>query len=209
MTTSDCFNQLSAQERKALKSTTTMLASLDTDLLAHSEHVAASLRRLAPRDSDEVWYFAGLLHDVGKLALGYEIYRKRGALTQGERQLMQQHPLKGAQLLREMGAPDIVVDAAEFHHEWWNGRGYPHEIGGNAIPLVARTLAVADAFAAMTSDRPYREAWGPERAQKEIERNAGMQFDPKVVEQFFDGDPGLRVPMSARIAERKNVEASI
>jgi HD-GYP domain-containing protein (c-di-GMP phosphodiesterase class II) len=92
----DLLKQLPDEEQRALKTAMIILATLDPRLFAHSEHVATLLLRLAPNGSEQCWYFTGLLHDVGKLAMGYEIFRKRGALTQSERQLMQQHPLKGA-----------------------------------------------------------------------------------------------------------------
>ncbi len=208
MTMPIILNQLPETERRPLQTLAIIVASCDPNLFAHSEHVAASLLRLAPSGCEEAWYFTGLLHDVGKLAVGYEIFRKRGALTLGERQVMQQHPLKGAELLREIGAPQTVIEGAEFHHEWWNGRGYPSQIGGDKIPLIARTLAVADAFAEMTSDRPYREAWPPERARREIERNAGMQFDPEVVQQFFSDGFSLSAPMTSLNDEPTKVSVS-
>ncbi len=208
MTIPNILNQLAPPERGVLQTVTIILASCDPNLFAHSEHVASSLLRLAPSGCEESWYFTGLLHDVGKVAVGYEIFRKRGALTQGERQVMQQHPLKGAELLRAIGAPPAVAEGAEFHHEWWNGRGYPRQIRADAIPLVARTIAVADAFAAMTSDRPYRETWTPERARQEIERNSGMHFDPEVVEQFFSDGFSLSAPMTLLNAEPTKVSVS-
>ncbi len=89
MTMINVLNQLPDPERRAMQTATIIVASCDPDLFAHSEHVATLLLRVAPSGCEEAWYFAGLLHDVGKLAVGYEIFRKRGALTQGERQLMQ------------------------------------------------------------------------------------------------------------------------
>jgi HD-GYP domain-containing protein (c-di-GMP phosphodiesterase class II) len=77
------------------------------------------------------------------------------------------------------------VHGAKFHHERWDGAGYPYDIGGDQIPLVARVLTVADAYTALTSGRPYREALLPTQARLEVERNAGTQFDPQVVERFF------------------------
>ncbi len=180
------LQRLPTMQREGLRVLMLVIASWDVDLFAHSEQVAFELLRLAPADREEEWYWAGLLHDVGKLAVGYEIFCKRGALTQGERKLMQQHPLKGAILLQGIGAPLRVVQAAKFHHERWDGTGYPYDIRGERIPVIARVLAVADAFNTLTSDRPYRRALPPTRARLEIGRNAGTQFDPGIVAQFFE-----------------------
>jgi putative nucleotidyltransferase with HDIG domain len=179
------LKQLPDETHRVLQTTMLILASLDEDLFAHSEQVARTLLALAPEGHEEEWYWAGLLHDIGKLASGYEIFRKRGALNQSERQLMQQHPIKGANLLREIGAPQTVIDGAEFHHEHWDGRGYPYQIRGEEIPLVARMLAVADAYAALTSDRPYRRACPQGQAHAEIRKNTGMQFDSQAIGKFF------------------------
>ena len=179
-----------------------VLAAWDEELAAHSQQVALELLRftsaddqaLVPKRSvlrdhrgDEIeWYWAGLLHDLGKIALAPEILRKRGALTTRERKAMRKHPAKGAALLTMMRAPQVVIQGAKLHHEWWDGTGYPHGLKGSQIPLIARVLAVADVYAALTSDRPYRHAYTSEQAQLEIERNAGTQFDPNIVARFFE-----------------------
>jgi HD-GYP domain-containing protein (c-di-GMP phosphodiesterase class II) len=98
---------------------------------------------------------------------------------------MQRHSLHGAAILKQMGAPLLVVQGAQYHHERWDGTGYPYDIGQQQIPLIARVLSVADVYTALTSDRPYRRALAPAQARAEIERNAGTQFDPQVVERFF------------------------
>ena len=100
--------------------------------------------------------------------------------------MMQRHPAKGAAMLKQIGAPQTVVDGAKFHHARWDGLGYPCQIREQEIPLVARFLAVADVYTALTSDRPYRRAFTPEQARAEIERTAGTQFDPSIIIRFFE-----------------------
>ena len=157
-----------------------ILADWDAESFAHGERVAREMLRKAE------WYWAGLLHDLGKLAISPEILGKRGVLTARERRRMQKHARKGAVALKAMHAPQVVVDGAMFHHERWDGSGYPSGQRGQDIPLVARVLAVADVFTALTSDRPYRRALTTEQARRAIEQKAGTQFDPGVVRRFFE-----------------------
>ena len=172
-------------QHAVLRAVILVLAAWDEYLFAHCEQVAGELLRLAPADRATEWYWAGLLHDLGKISLAPEILRKRGALSARERKAMQKHPTKGASILQLIRAPQVVVEGAKFHHERWDGTGYPRRIQGRQIPSVARALAVADVYTALTSDRPYRRAFTPDQARLEIERNAGTQFDPEIVQQFF------------------------
>lgn len=179
------LKQLPDGQRQVLRTVMLLLSSWDANLFAHSEQVARELLGMAPREQAEEWYWAGMLHDVGKITLPPAILHKRGALTRRERRTLQQHSLRGAAILKQIGAPVAIAQGAKYHHERWDGTGYPYDIRGEQIPFVARALAVADAYAALTRDRPYRRARTPLQARVEIERNAGTQFDPQMVERFF------------------------
>ncbi|MCL5961768.1 MAG: HD-GYP domain-containing protein [Chloroflexi bacterium] len=125
---------------------------------------------------------AACLHDVGKIAVPGEILTKPGALDEREREIIKRHPEAAARLLQALLYPQECIDLVYHHHEWFNGDGYPDHAEGSDIPLGSRVIAVADAFDAMTSDRPYRKAMSLEDAKKEICDCAGSQFDPEVVE---------------------------
>ena len=172
--------------RYRLHATMTILSHWDIDVFTHGVLVALAMAELAPTGQTEAWYWAGLFHDVGKITLPRALLNKPGALDPDERQRMQQHSARGAQILTDLGAPRTIVDAAKFHHERWDGTGYPCGTGGLEIPLVARAVALADMYAALTSDRPYRRAFTPAQARLQIERNAGTQFDPEAVERFLE-----------------------
>jgi putative nucleotidyltransferase with HDIG domain len=127
---------------------------------------------------------AGLLHDVGKVAVPDAILRKPGALTDEEWAVIVQHPALGAQILEHPSLADVQAWVGA-HHERPDGTGYPHGLSGEALPLEARIVAVADAYEAMTSDRSYRDAIGAQKARAELRRHAGTQFDGDVVEAFL------------------------
>jgi putative nucleotidyltransferase with HDIG domain len=129
---------------------------------------------------------AALLHDIGKVGVPDEILNKPGPLTPEERAVMTLHPIWGAELLTRVPGLEAVATIVRYHHERWDGMGYPHGLSGERIPLASRIIAVCDAHNAMTSDRPYRNAIGRERALSELREGAGGQFDPTVVEQFQD-----------------------
>ncbi len=125
-----------------------------------------------------------LLHDVGKTVIPRDILNKPGPLTAEEWQVVRRHPSEGyCSLLGQVAAAD-VLDIVLFHHERFDGTGYPHGLKGENIPLLARVFSIADAFDAMISDRLYRRAMTPDAARREIVRCSGTQFDPLIVEVF-------------------------
>ncbi len=180
------LKQMPDGERAALRAIAIVISSWDADLVAHSQQVARDLLALAPAGQEEEWYWAGLLHDVGKITVTPLVLRKHGRLSRKERRTVEQHPSKGAAILEQIGASRTIIQGARYHHERWDGTGYPCDLRGSQIPFVARALAVVDAYAALTSDRPYRHAVAPAEARAEIERHAGTQFDPEMVAQFFE-----------------------
>jgi putative nucleotidyltransferase with HDIG domain len=126
----------------------------------------------------------GTLHDIGKLAVSQEVLCKPASLTPEEREEVQVHPAVGAVLVERWPPSSHVVEHVLHHHERWDGNGYPRGLSRNAIPIGARLLAIADAYDAMTSTRAYRSAMSPEDAYAELERCAGKQFDPELVDAF-------------------------
>jgi response regulator RpfG family c-di-GMP phosphodiesterase len=134
-----------------------------------------------------------LLHDVGKIGITDHVLNKRGPLTTTERRLIELHPTIGAEILSGVALMQGEgLNVVRFHHERWDGQGYPSGVAGNDIPLGARIFALADALDAMTSDRPYRAAMSWEEAIDEILREDGAQFDPQVVRAFSIRERQLR-----------------
>lgn len=153
----------------------------------HSRKVAALAGQMAgflgfqPADREQV-YFAGFLHDIGKIALSENILRKPGPLTADEYEQVKQHPAIGARILAVAEYVfGMVIPAVRHHHERWDGKDYPDGLAKESIPLEARILAVADALEAMVSDRPYRPGRPVHEALNEVIRCAGTQFCPRVV----------------------------
>lgn len=136
---------------------------------------------------------AGLLHDIGKIGVPESVLLKSDALSDIEFELIKQHPDAGARILEAIPFLDTVVPVVRFHHERWDGKGYPTGLAGEEIPYLARVLAVADAFDAMTTDRPYRKAMSVEAAGREIEACAGAQFDPEIARVFMSECVSLSV----------------
>lgn len=127
-----------------------------------------------------------LLHDIGKLGIPDAILLKPGSLTQREREVMQQHAMYGYNILAPIINLRQTLDIALYHHERWDGSGYPYSLVGEQIPLVARLFAVVDVFDALTSDRPYRPAWSHQQAVEYLREQAGRLFDPHVVQLFLE-----------------------
>ena len=128
----------------------------------------------------------GLLHDIGKIGIPASILDKPGKLSDEERQMIQEHPRKGGRILEPIAAYAHVVPMVLQHHEWLNGKGYPDGLAREDISLGARILAVADVFDALISDRPYRKGMELGRTLEIIKQESGKQFDPKVVQAFFE-----------------------
>ncbi len=128
---------------------------------------------------------AALLHDVGKIGVPDSILRKPSALTDAELATVKQHPTMGAALVGSVAGLEATLDAVRHHHEHWNGSGYPAGLRGEAIPLSARLMAVADAFSAMTTDRPYRKGMAPAVALSLLKAGAGTQWDPACIAAFL------------------------
>lgn len=157
----------------------------------HGARVAALAEPLAYRLGWDDRRVAGLrfgapLHDIGKIAVRREVLVKAGPLTLDELGEIHAHPRAGAELVLPLASARAALSYVLFHHEWWDGSGYPVGMHGRSIPEEARLLAVADAFDAMTSPRPYRHALTHVRALQEVERCAGTQFDPQLAELFCD-----------------------
>jgi putative nucleotidyltransferase with HDIG domain len=134
----------------------------------------------------DVLRMGAALHDIGKLTVPEQILCKPGPLDEAELAEMQRHPEEGARMVARVKALRLAVPAVLYHHERWDGGGYPVGVEGDAIPWEARVLAVVDAFDAMTTNRAYRRAIADELAVAELERCAGTQFDPEVVRVFAD-----------------------
>jgi len=129
---------------------------------------------------------AGLLHDVGKIAVPDSILRKPGRLNDDEFQIMQQHPVFGALIVKDVPNLPEVLGGIRHHHERFDGKGYPDKLSGEDIPLLGRILAVPDCFSAMTTDRPYRKALSWSEALEEIEKGKSTQFDPQMADAFLE-----------------------
>ena len=163
----------------------------ETDLYTrgHSERVARYSELMArgltlPDAEVRRVIEAGVMHDIGKLGVRYDMLNKPGKLTPDEMRVFRQHPEKGKRILDPVPCLHGLIDGCWCHHEWWDGGGYPRGLRGHDIPLVGRITAIADAYDAMTSDRAYRRALPHEIAVGEIERCAGTQFDPELADLF-------------------------
>lgn len=162
----------------------------------HSKRVAEYAQMLAARmgkskEEQEEIYRAGLLHDVGKIRIPVEIINKTGKLTDEEFNVIKIHPVTGYHILRGIPGSDYIAVGAKFHHERYDGNGYPNGLSGDNIPEVARILGVADSYDAMTSNRSYRKALPQDVVRGEIEKGKGTQFDPEIAElmlQLIDED---------------------
>lgn len=164
----------------------------DSDTGDHIARVAAYVGLIAealglPEAEGRRLCLAATMHDVGKIAMRDAILLKPGPLTPEERREMERHAERGRRILggSRSEVMRLAAEIAGCHHERWDGGGYPYGLRGEAIPLSGRIVAVADVFDALTTVRPYKPAWPPERARAYLAENAGAHFDPRVVEAFL------------------------
>ncbi|MBZ0251939.1 MAG: HD-GYP domain-containing protein, partial [Candidatus Methylomirabilis sp.] len=157
----------------------------------HSERVATAAERtaralrLGDAMAEEV-RLAALFHDIGKIGVADATLRKPSRLSPEEVDEMRRHPDAGARILGNVPSFERALVWVRHHHEFFDGSGYPDGLRGSSIPLASRIILVADAFDAMTTDRPYRSGMGVEAASRELRRHAGRQFDPQIVDVFLD-----------------------
>lgn len=178
-----------AQLKRALRTLANAIEARDKYTREHVEQVNAYAQAMA---ADQGWTesqrealeFGAILHDIGKIHIRESTLLKTGPLDPDEWEEMRKHPIIGARMIEGIPYLSPSIPLVLYHHERWDGEGYPEGRAGEDIPIEARLLAVADTFHAMTSDRPYREAIPPEKAFQEIKELAGKQFDPQMVESF-------------------------
>ena len=184
----DQINRMTFETIEAISST---IDAKDEYTKGHSNRVAEYsviiARELGVEDEklSDIRYIA-LLHDIGKIGVPDAILKKKGRLDDQEYEEMKRHTVAGENILSGVGTiPDLMI-GAKYHHERYDGKGYPSGLKGEEIPFIARIIAVADAFDAMTTDRVYRKRLPPDVVMSELQRGKGAQFDPHVVQVFID-----------------------
>lgn len=195
--------EITAQSRKLERISMQIVRALsgaidakDTYTNGHSSRVAEYSREIAGRaglsaDLQEEIYMIGLLHDVGKIGISDAIINKPSKLTEEEYDIIKTHPVLGEKILRNITEFPKLVTGTKYHHERYDGKGYPEGLSGEDIPLEARIIAVADAYDAMSSRRSYRDVLPQEKVRSEIEKGRGLQFDPvfaDIMLEMIDGD---------------------
>jgi putative two-component system response regulator len=163
----------------------------DRFMRGHARRVAFYAGLIADRldiseEDRENVRIAAFLHDLGKVGVPTDLLLRAGALDTAERALVEQHPEIGARLIAPLNVAPSTSLAIRHHHEWWDGSGYPDRLAGEEIPRTARIISVADAFDAMSCDRPYRQALGRNVVVGELERFGGTQFDPEIAKVFLE-----------------------
>ncbi|MCG8429986.1 MAG: HD domain-containing protein [Candidatus Omnitrophica bacterium] len=206
----DLQEELDKKKRLFLNTTLALTAAIEakdhythghtTRVTGLSLSLAREYVRLRPQACDGNFFenlqIASLLHDIGKIGIPESILNKEGPLDAGERRRMQEHPLVGVDIIDSIQELKECVPGVKYHHERYDGNGYPEGLKAGQIPLMAAIISVADAFDAMVTDRPYRKSLSPEETMREIERQTGKQFDPQVTSVLFSLFRGNRLHRS-------------
>lgn len=188
--TTDLIDRAAAEAFVQLAKTTDKFERYDNP---HAQRVAAIADEIAnafhlARHDRGSLHAAALLHDLGEVAMERDYIQATGALSMDERLDLARHPVIGEREASRVGADRAAQLLVRWHHEWWNGAGYPDSLRREEIPLAARILRVADSYAALTDARPYRPAMTEEAARREIIDRAGIEFDPGIVKVFLSLD---------------------
>ncbi len=192
-----------------LHALTSAIDAKDPYTHGHSERVAYLAAQLASaigfeHDQVERVHIAGLVHDIGKIGVPEHILSKPGRLDDAEMNAIREHPAIGHRILQDIPLLDDILPGVLYHHERWDGTGYPSGLAGDKIPLIARIIGVADTFDAMSSNRAYRPALTRDRVLAEIRNCAGTQFDPDLVEPFL----GIDLAEYDRMVEQAHAESA-
>ena len=186
----DSYRILRKSYLDSIKVLAEVIETKDPHTRGHSDRVRALSRKIAAclgftEDRLENLEYGALLHDIGKIGIKDDILLKKERLTPEEYRSIQEHPLIGAKIVEGVDFFKDKVAMIQHHHERYDGTGYPEKLCGGAIPIEARIIAIADAFDAMTSMRPYRKAMSLEETLTEMERCSGKQFDPQLLSLFI------------------------
>ncbi|MBW2339309.1 MAG: HD domain-containing protein [Deltaproteobacteria bacterium] len=201
------FSDLRSSYFDTIRAVTNSIEARDPYTRGHSSRVAQIAQSVAEeldwtKAELELIDWGGMLHDVGKIGVPDAVLNKPGKLTSEEYEMVKSHSLIGADIVKGVSFLEPVVPYILEHHERFDGKGYPQGLVGKNISIKGRLLAVADAFDAMTSDRPYRKGFDPEYAFEEIRRNANTQFDPEIVAAFegswSSGKEVYQIPQAKR-----------
>jgi putative nucleotidyltransferase with HDIG domain len=177
--------QLDKLNTNIIKALAYTIDAKDRYTSGHSQRVANYSMELAKRmgkteEEQRIIYYAGLLHDVGKIRVPEDVINKPGKLTDDEFNMIKMHPVSGYHILKDIYEDKRISSGAKYHHERYDGKGYPNGLSGDNIPEIARIIGVADAYDAMASNRSYRDALPQDVVRSEIEKGIGKQFDPEI-----------------------------
>ena len=176
-----------------MEAITSSIDAKDRMTCGHSQRVSELTRMLSraigfDEESSARHHVAGLVHDVGKIGVPETVLSKPGRLDDTEFDMIRQHPEIGHQILRDIPRLDDILPGVLHHHERWDGKGYPHGLSEDEIPLIARIIALADSFDAMSCTRAYRPSLQRHEVLEEIRNHAGTQFDPDLADEFLKLD---------------------